>query len=129
MLITSEQNDRVLRWLIEKDEEVFGVCMDQSEELFGILPASFGLILEHFADIGFINAKHTSGGFVRIRTKVTAHDFFSRGGFFAQDDLLKKSLEKLMLEIESLKPSMPGKIETISTIVANIATALGLFSR
>lgn len=66
------------------------------------------------------------GGNIRISMKVPAFDFYSHGGFVGQEELLRKNIEKLLLEIESLKPSMPDKISTITSIAGNIATALGL---
>lgn len=55
-----------------------------------------------------------------------ATDFLSHGGFQAQEELLQKNIERLLLEIESLKPAMPTKVETITNIASGIATALGL---
>jgi hypothetical protein len=64
---------------------------------------------------------------VALDIKVNAHDFLSHGGFTAQEELLQKNIQKLLLELENLKPSMPEKVSTLTNIAANIATALGLF--
>lgn len=61
-----------------------------------------------------------------IKVHVEAHTFVSHGGFYGQEMVLKSNLEKLLLEIEALKPSVPDKVETFTTIAANIATILGL---
>jgi hypothetical protein len=41
--------------------------------------------------------------------------------------LLTKNIEKLLVEIESLKPLLPEKVETINSIISGINTGLALF--
>ena len=48
-----------------------------------------------------------------------------RGGYVGQEVLLRQNIEKLLFEIEHLRPSNPKQVETLSTIAANITTALG----
>ncbi len=49
------------------------------------------------------------------------------GGFIAREELLKQSIEKLMLELEKLRPDSSDAVECISGIITNMGTALGLF--
>lgn len=86
-------------------------------------------ILDYFKGKGLIAEGYgtCSCAVFQIITKVEAHDLFLHGGFFAQEELLKKNIEKLLLEIESLKPSLPDRVERITSIAANIATAISLF--
>ena len=66
-----------------------------------------------------------------MRLNVEIYDFFNHGGFTAQEELLRANLEKLNLELLKLSKELePSKLETINTItsvVSNIAAALGLF--
>jgi hypothetical protein len=96
-------------------------------EYFDIGFAEFEEILNQFEGMGFLEQQKFLGGKARICMKVSSHDFVLRGGFVAQEELIAQNIEKLLLEIESLKPSMPDKVSAITTIAANIATALALF--
>lgn len=51
-------------------------------------------------------------------------DFNTHGGFVAQEELLKKTFEKLNLELEGLKEAAPQQAEAITGIVANIVSIL-----
>lgn len=84
-------------------------------------------VLTYFQRIGFIEDLNCRRVALYLNLRTEAFDSFNRGGFTAQEELLKKEIEKLLYEIESLKPSMPEKVNTITSIAANIATALGLF--
>jgi hypothetical protein len=125
-MISYELKDRVLKDLVSQgmsyDIDLFTyaskhTCCDETMEA----------LLDYFQDLGFIETLKCAGGQVTIFVKVYAHDFVGRGGFTIQEELLKKNIEKLLLEIESLKPSMNERIERITAIASNIATALGFF--
>ena len=68
----------------------------------------------------------TIGGDVIISLNVEASDMALRGGFVAQEELIKKNFEKLLLELDSLKSKFPKNIETITSIIGNISNALQL---
>ncbi len=46
-----------------------------------------------------------------------------------QENMLQKEVEKLLLEIERLKPTLGDKIEQVSTIANNIAGIAGSIVR
>jgi hypothetical protein len=87
---------------------------------------SLSAILNYFQRVGFISSLGVHRSSMSMILHLEAFDFFNRGGFYAQEELLQKNIEKLLLEIESLKPSMPDKVNTITSIAANLATAFGL---
>jgi DNA-binding TFAR19-related protein (PDSD5 family) len=97
MLITAEQKDVVLNYLIKKES------------------------LRRLSDLKL------SRSVTYLAINVELHDYYLHGGFAAQEELLEKNIKKLLLEIEALKPSMPDKINLLTGIIANISTALGLF--
>jgi len=125
-MITYEMKDRVLKSLVE-----FGVHsqLDVHDATggFGFSSDYLVLILNQFEDLGFLSQQKCLGGVIIISLTADSFDFWSHGGFQAQEELLKKNIEKLLLEIESLKPFLPDKVNTLTAIAANIATALGLF--
>ncbi len=55
-------------------------------------------------------------------------DLMTRGGFVGTEKLLKQNIEKLLLEIERLKPNMTEQISNISNIASNITSALAFFT-
>lgn len=87
------------------------------------------LILEYFQRKGLIEAYGSDGGTAWGRTRVEAFDLCQAGGYVGQEELLQNNIKKLLLEIESLKPTMPDKVSQISTIAANVVTALTLFTK
>ena len=96
---------------LERDTDTVGYV----EELTKIIIDTPGTFQEKYE---FIDGFPT--GYVDIKLMLS-------GNRVKFEELLSKNIEKLLLEIESLKPSMPDRINTITTIAANISTALGLF--
>lgn len=90
----------------------------EKERLFGILKL--------FERKGLISDCKDGRSGISFLLRFEAADFLSHGGFQAQEELLQKNIERLLLEIESLKPAMPTKVETITNIASGIATALSL---
>ena len=74
--------------------------------------------------IGSYNLRHQVPA-VSVLLYTDAFDIFNRGGFYAQEELLQKEVQKLLLEIERLKPTLGDEIEKISTIGNNIAGIAG----
>lgn len=83
-------------------------------------------ILPQFERFGFISHLGLNRTIVSLAINIEAFDFKNRGGFYAQEEVLKLNLEKLLLEIENLKPSFPDKTETFTTIASNIVSCLAL---
>jgi hypothetical protein len=129
MLITDELKDKILKKFIDSGSITLQANIHDLAKEYKIDRDVVEAILNRFEELGFFEQRKCLGGRIDFSLKVPAFDFYARGGFTAQEELLQKNIEKLLLEIESLKPSMPGKIETITSIAANITTALGLFIR
>lgn len=126
MLVTPELKDKILKEFIDAGGVNLQLDIHETAKEYDIDYEVLEIILDDFENLGFFNQMKMLGGNIRISMKVPAFDFYSHGGFVGQEELLKKNIEKLLLEIESLKPSMPDKISTITSIAGNIATALGL---
>ncbi|HNW71158.1 MAG TPA: hypothetical protein PKI01_12190 [Bacteroidales bacterium] len=128
-MITDKKKDSVLKYLCENIP--CGVQKHfETKEMLSTTGLDFtdaNAIMQYFERIGFIGNINLRLTDAWVLLNVEACDFFSRGGFVAQEELLKKNIEKLLLEIESLKPSVPEKIATLTSIAANITTALSFF--
>jgi len=86
-------------------------------------------ILNYFQRIGIIgelNFRYSSPTFCLI-VNTEAFDISNRGGFVVQEQLLQKEVEKLLLEIKRLKPTLGDKAEQITTIANNLAGIIGTF--
>jgi hypothetical protein len=83
-------------------------------------------ILSQFERLGFISHLNLRRSSLSLCLHLEASDFKNRGGFYSQEEVLKLSLEKLLLEIDQLKPSFPDKLETFTAIASNIVSCLGL---
>lgn len=125
-MITSELKDHILNELVEAGIH-FSFNINSSKDLFQINRDQMELILDQFVDYHFINMNKMLGGAVYITLTAYAFDFVQKGGFTAKESLEKAALEKLQLELESLKKSFPEKADLITSVLANIATVAGLF--
>lgn len=129
-MISYVEKDAVLKFICENLE--LGVMNDiEGDEIrkaTGLTSREISPVLDYFKKHGIINDGWGAGGssVFFIVPNLESHDLFLRGGFTAQEELLKKNIEKLLLEIEGLKPVIPDKINTITSIIANITTALNL---
>lgn len=127
-MITPELKDKVLNILLESNSMTSTINIERlSREIECPYDVVEG-ILDYFErkglvanKIGFIN------GDLHITLNVEASDMALRGGFVAQEELIKKNFEKLLLELDSLQSKFPEKIKTITTIATNILTALNMF--
>lgn len=125
MNITYKEKDKVLFYLCEN-------LMPEKYQQFSLYDfcsttemkaQTLDVILSYFQRIGLIKSFNLrySCPFVAIIIHTECFDIFNRGGFTVQENMLQKEVEKLLLEIESLKPTLGNKIEQISTIGNNIA--------
>ncbi len=126
-MITAELKDLILKDFVECPDKRFRIKLKEQAKEYNIDSYTLEIILNQFEQMGFFEQSKMLGGAIDIFMQVPAYDFYSHGGFTGQEELLAKNIQKLLLEIESLKPSMPERISTITAIAGNIATALSLF--
>lgn len=129
-MINSETKDQVLTVLCRSVdlEQLQVLDLNQILQVCNLTFDELHAILIQFSRLGFVSElnyrRNSSALYVMVH--VDALDYKNRGGFKAQDELLKLSLEKLSLEIDQLSRSYPEKASTFTTIAANIATCLAL---
>lgn len=126
-MITPKLKDLVLKSFVDYPQKKFRIKLQEQAKDYKIDSNTLEIILDYFEQMGFFEQCKMLGGTIDIYMKVPAYDFYSRGGFIGQEELLTKNIQKLLLEIENLKPSIPDKVSTITSIISNITTALGLF--
>jgi hypothetical protein len=124
-MITLILKDKVLNYLIQNGPEI-SLENEEYETLFEVDSDYIDMILEQMNNLGLIKLRGFIGGAFVFLT-ANAYDFQRRGGYTGQEELIENNLKKLLLEIESLKPSLPNKVETITSIISGLSAALGLF--
>lgn len=127
-MISPKIKDRILKELVDTGVNS-QLNIRNAKSDFNIETDYLEIILDQFENLGFIEQRKMLGGGVMIRLSATAFDFIQKGGFTAEVALEKAALDKLQLEIESLKESYPDKAGLFTSTLANIATVAGLFMR
>ena len=126
-MITPELKDKILNNPILKIMVTYTFNIIQLANELNCSSDTIRAILDYFNRLNLISAtNYTIGGDVIISLNVEASDMALRGGFVAQEELIKKNFEKLLLELDSLKSKFPKNIETITSIIGNISNALQL---
>lgn len=126
-LITPTLKDAVLRYLCETH------LPETAEELNTELLLStldipfhvFNAVSEQFKRLGLLGEstfirRSTS----RIVLRIEATDALMRGGFVAQEDLLKSNINKLLFETENLRKELEPKHLETANRMAGIASAI-----
>lgn len=133
MNITYIEKDKVLSYLINYPsmmlESFSRIDFKNMQTNTGFTPDTINSILLGFQQEGLIsrlNLRRSCPWFdLVIHQK--ACDLFNRGGFTMKENLLKQEVEKLLLEIEALKPTLGDKIEQFTTIANNIMSLIKPF--
>jgi hypothetical protein len=129
-MIDCKIKDKILNKIVKESPEMtFAFDSEDSKKIFGFDPEMVSSILDYFESIGLIDQDKFLGGEIMIEILIPAHDLVARGGFTAKEELLTKNLEKLLNEIESLKASMPEKVETINSIISELTAGLALIKQ
>lgn len=133
MKITPLVKDKVLSLLCSDSINFESVIILNQNELLKEVELLFDdliAVLRQFERMGFvsdINARRSSSS-LYICVHLDALDYKNRGGFIGQEEILKANIEKLLLEIESLKPSLPSKTKKLTEIASNIKLGLELIN-
>ena len=126
-MITCELKDKILCGLVTGAMERAMETQKEGEK-YGIDTYTYEAILNQFEKLGFINQKHYFGDAQLIKVTVDAHDFWRRGGFTVQEEILKGNIEKLGWELERLSQDLPNdfldKAQKLSAIGNMILSAL-----
>ena len=124
-MITASKKDELLNLLVGGRMNQYLDIWQLSSDM-GIEADELDAMLEQFDKMGLCTVSRCLGGRVNVSLHAEAHDMVLRGGFVAQEELLKQSIEKLLLELESLKHQNLANAERISSLIANIGAALGM---
>ncbi|MGQ1929819.1 hypothetical protein ACQ1Q1_07470 [Ornithobacterium rhinotracheale] len=125
-MITSEMKDQILNEMVKHGVDLEFNSNELSEDL-NIPYEYFNIIIDQFENNGLMRVERCIGGHMFVLLTAEAFDLVRLGGFTAKEEILKLNLQKLQLEIDSLKETSPEKAERITAILANIAAVASFF--
>lgn len=132
-MITPKLKDNILNLLCSFELDYERVYCIQKNGLLKEIPEDcsmneFTSILSQFSRMGLISHYSNNSSTIGLCMLVEASDFLSRGGFYAQEEILKANIEKLSKELDllsdKLSPDLLEKANLISGIGANILSIL-----
>lgn len=132
-LITPKIKDEILSFLVANYNLNTTYSRCDLKPFLKIVDSKSNLqaIFNQFVQLGLINNGTVSSMCYSVSINIEAHDFLGRGGFTAQEEILKASINKLGFELDALSkelgPKFSERAATIASIAGNIATVLGLF--
>ena len=95
-MITPELKDKILNNLLSHNDVTYTFNIIQLANELNCSSDTIRAILDYFNRLNLISAtNYTIGGDVIISLNVEASDMALRGGFVAQEELIKKNFEKL----------------------------------
>ena len=81
-------------------------------------------ILSQFARMGLISHYVNNSNTIRICLLVEASDFLARGGFYAQEELLKANIAEIDLLAKKLQPDFLEEANRLAALGASIVSVL-----
>lgn len=85
-------------------------------------------MLQQFVRMGLLEKAVENNQTFNIIIRAEAIDFFNRGGFAMQEELLVRNIEKLLNEIENLKPNTLEETNYITSIATAILSFYSFLS-
>ncbi|MFI3322457.1 MAG: hypothetical protein R3Y50_08035 [Rikenellaceae bacterium] len=129
-MITPKIKDDVLKSFLQ-----FGMCCQTNVRKdcsdFSLTWEEYDALIRQFEELSLLKATRCLGGEITIYLNVNACDLMNRGGFYAQEELLKANIEKLHIELaalsKQLEPKFADKAKELIGIASNIASVLAIF--
>jgi hypothetical protein len=92
---------------------------------FSITDFKLRLFYKQLAKMGLLEYSEIGCGCVILDPNLSLFDFAEKGGFAIQDEILRKNIEKLSLEIEKLKPEFADKVDIFANLSSIANTLIG----
>jgi hypothetical protein len=135
--ITTKIKDDTLQWLCHnvRPSQLTQIDLPSLLNITNVDSATIRAILEDFREIGLLEnliLTEEEEGDILLILKVKAHTFIQRGGFAVEDALTEANIQKILLELESLKKQLkPDQVDAfnkVASIASSIATVFTAFS-
>lgn len=131
-MITPKDKDMIVAAIVAEPHSMFHLAYKDVFPDGCVSDDDFDLTLLQFKEKGLLSSVSImTGGLAYIGKSANIYDFYSHGGFIAQEEILRANLEKLDYELMKLScdidPRFSSRVERITGIAAYVATALSLF--
>lgn len=98
---------------------------------FNLSWEEYDALIRQFEGFNLLKATRLMGGETIIQLNADTCDLMNRGGFYAQEELLKANIEKLHIELaalsKQLEPKFADKAKELIGIASGIASVLTIF--
>lgn len=135
MVINPEVKDKILNYLIlhAKVEQFQSGDTNENLKELDIDFDTFHAVMTYFERVGFLKELGLNRRGVHFILLIEAHDFYLRGGYSVQEEILETNVKKLLFEIDNLKkqlePDKLDKLNKISSIASAIFSGLALLPK
>lgn len=130
-MITFVEKDKVLSFLCSKNQPeqmvIYSLTdlLKESKMSFEELNAIFSYFQRN--KLISANSLRRKMPFFQTIVYMEAFDLYQKGGYAVVEEQLTKNLEKLNLELESLRSEFPEKTATLTAIIGAITGVIGLW--
>ena len=129
-MITPKIKDEILSSFIECGMSCETNIYNECEE-FQLTHQEYAAVVSQLEEMNLLKTNRCMDGTIFIFLTANAHDFFNRGGFAVQEEILKANINKLGLELETLskelEPKFAEKAARITVIANNILSVVKFF--
>lgn len=119
-MITAKLKDDILFDLTSYQKISIELSISKKSESFNIQKDMYCAIIEHFSRKGFLRINTETSSTYIIELSIDIFDYANRGGFTAQEMILKANIEKLSLEIDNLFKNLSKDSLEIASKIASI---------
>lgn len=127
-IITPAIKDMLLNHFVDNNSIGQLIDLPRDQYLLGISGDELESITKQFIKLGLLKDWGSSRDSITISVNVESHDFIGRGGFYGQEILFQKNVEKIIWEIEKLESNVVNNKPEIQTIKENIIQYMGLLA-
>jgi len=135
MLINPATKDKILTYLVLNAKVEQFQSGDTASILEGLAVDfdTFYAVMTYFERIGVLKELGLNRRGVHFILLTEAHDFYLRGGFTFQEEVLEANIKKLVLEVDLLKkqigPDQLDRVNKISSIASALFAGLSLLPK
>ncbi|WP_254562008.1 hypothetical protein [Dyadobacter diqingensis] len=127
-LITPAIKDTLLNHFVENYSLGQLIDLPRDQNLLGLSGGELASLTNQFVKMDLVKEWGSTRDSITISLNVESHDFIGRGGFYGQEILFQKNVEKIIWEIDRFEVSDVIKKPEIQSIKENIIQYMGLLA-
>ena len=127
-LITPAIKDSLLKYLVDNYSLGQIIDLPRDQTLLGLSGEELASLTNQFIKMDLVKEWGSTREAITISLNVESHDFIGRGGYYGQEILFQKNVEKIIWEIERFEASVNTKKPEVQSIKENIIQYMGLLA-